>query len=241
MTDEFYVGYFPKSPKGIARIAAAGSVAILVAGLTAGVLLAVRQPSFASSRFEFGADRDYAGDLENWPAPMLLTADARYLLVAPGKHGLVIANELIGRKVHLRGSLIERGADRMLEVERDSIRAETSESNPAPAPPRVDLGEIRLTGEIVDTKCYLGVMNPGEGKVHRGCAARCIAGGVPPAFAVRDATGEVRTLLLIGTDHKPIGQQLAGFAAEPVEISGRLSRSGSSFVLETDPSRIRRQ
>jgi hypothetical protein len=29
---------------------------------------------------------------------------------------------------------------------------------------------MTLTGEIVDSKCYLGVMNPGQGKVHRDCA-----------------------------------------------------------------------
>ena len=31
----------------------------------------------------------------------------------------------------------------------------------------VDFGEVTLAGEIVDSKCYLGVMNPGNGKVHR--------------------------------------------------------------------------
>jgi hypothetical protein len=51
-----------------------------------------------------------------------------------------------------------------------------------------------LRGEIVDTKCYLGVMTPGEDKVHRGCAVRCISRGVPPAFLVRDASADSRIL-----------------------------------------------
>ena len=36
------------------------------------------------------------------------------------------------------------------------------------------LGPVELTGEIADSKCWLGVMNPGEGTVHRDCARRCL-------------------------------------------------------------------
>jgi hypothetical protein len=36
-----------------------------------------------------------------------------------------------------------------------------------------NLGEFDLVGEIVDSKCYLGNMNPGNGKVRRDCAVRC--------------------------------------------------------------------
>lgn len=52
------------------------------------------------------------------------------------------------------------------------------------------LGEFTLQGEIVDSKCYLGVMRPGNTKTHRACAVRCIAGGVPPVLLVRDAQGD---------------------------------------------------
>ena len=45
-----------------------------------------------------------------------------------------------------------------------------------------DLDTFTLIGEIVDSKRYLGVMNPGNGKVHRDCAVRCLSGGIPPIF-----------------------------------------------------------
>jgi len=35
---------------------------------------------------------------------------------------------------------------------------------------------LRCRGQIVDPKCYLGVMKPGEGKPHSDCAIRCIDG-----------------------------------------------------------------
>jgi hypothetical protein len=95
-------------------------------------------------------------------------------------------------------------------------------------PPSEDLGEMQLTGEIVDSKCFFGVMNPGAGKVHRDCAARFISGGIPPAFLVRDSSGNVVTLLLAHwkrdlLDHIDIG--------EPVTVRGHLVRSAGRLTL----------
>jgi len=89
-----------------------------------------------------------------------------------------------------------------------------------------DLGEVQLTGEIVDSKCYFGVMNPGAGKVHRDCAVRCISGGIPPAFLVRDGGGSTATLLLANWK-----RELLEHIAEPVTIRGRLSRSAGRLTL----------
>jgi hypothetical protein len=51
----------------------------------------------------------------------------------------------------------------------------------------VSLGTQTLIGEIVDSKCYLGVMNPGALIPHRACAIRCISGGIPPVLLVRQS------------------------------------------------------
>ena len=120
----------------------------------------------------------------------------------------------------------------MIEVVPNSVQ---STGGAGDSPARIDLGAVTLRGEIVDSKCYLGVMNPGNGKVHRDCAARCISGGIPPAFVVKDASGISKTLLLAGSDRRVID-----FVAEPVEVSGRLSRSGDLLILEANPSSIRR-
>jgi hypothetical protein len=106
-----------------------------------------------------------------------------------------------------------------------------------PASP-IALGTVRLRGEIVDSKCYLGVMNPGNGKVHRDCAVRCISGGAPPAFVARDSAGEARILLLVGSDGSALNRKVLPFVAEPLEISGELVRSGSNLILKADPSRF---
>jgi hypothetical protein len=144
-------------------------------------------------------------------------------------------NLLQGKSVRLKGSLIERGQDRMLEVAPESIREIAALPIPMANEP-VDLGPVRLRGEIVDSKCYLGVMNPGNGKVHRDCAARCISGGAPPAFIAADATGETRVLLLAGSDGRALNKEILSFVAEALEIPGQLVRSGSNLVLKAEPS-----
>jgi hypothetical protein len=99
--------------------------------------------------------------------------------------------------------------------------------------PSTDLGVVELAGEIVDSKCYFGVMNPGNGKVHRACAVRCISGGIPPAFAAKDASGAIRTLLLSGVDSR----EILDLVAEPVTVRGRLQRSEGDLILTIDRRR----
>jgi hypothetical protein len=73
------------------------------------------------------------------------------------------------------------------------------------------------------------VMNPGSGKVHRDCAARCISGGAPPAFLVRDASGRTSTLMLAN-----FRRELLEHVAEPVELRGRLARSAGRLILHLE-------
>jgi hypothetical protein len=210
-------------------------LAIGVVVLLVGVLLVFAQSPFAASKFEFGQYREYAGVLQEWPYPMLVTPDSRFLLVAPGKHGLPVTG-MEGKSVRLKGSLIQRGQDSMLEVLPESLHAGSSASAPNSV---LDLGPVKLTGEIVDSKCYLGVMNPGNGKVHRDCAVRCISGGIPPAFIAKDASGDVRILLLTGPDGASLNRQVLPFVGEPLEISGQLVRSGPTLILKIEPAQLR--
>ena len=123
----------------------------------------------------------------------------------------------------------------MVEVEPGSIVPE----NDLPSSQEVtrDLGSVTLIGEIVDSKCYLGVMNPGQGKVHRDCAARCISGGIPPIFVTADGRDQ---MLLVGLDGRAVGRDgLREFIAEPIQVRGELLQRGSSRLLKIDPGALR--
>jgi hypothetical protein len=99
---------------------------------------------------------------------------------------------------------------------------------------------VELRGEIVDSKCYLGVMNPGDGKVHRDCAARCISGGIPPALVARDRDGRVRLVPITGPGGVSINARVLPYVAEPVFVRGSLFRLGHQLRIEAAPENIRR-
>ena len=67
-------------------------------------------------------------------------------------------------------------------------------------PQVVSLGMSTLVEELVDTKCFLGVMRPASGNVHRGCAVRCLGGGAPPALLVRDEQENSTALLFAASN-----------------------------------------
>ena len=244
--NEFYVGYLPKAPVGIARrIRAVVVLLFILAAITAMVFARV-QRTFAPSVFEYGKVGTFEGTIEATPYPILIVRGAgstepkasRYLLVAEGKHGAdseVAA--FTGKNVQLRGTKIYRDNQTMLEVASGSIspKGDSAQS----VPPSQELGAFELSGEIVDSKCYLGVMNPGSGKVHRDCAARCISGGIPPVFATNDFNGSPAILLLTDLGQKPLlKESFLKLVAQPVRIRGKVVKTGETLYLNTEPSAI---
>src|SRR5271165_7527511 len=150
MNQDFYIGYSPRAPVSLGKWVARLVTGLVLAGLAVGALLTWEQAPFANGKFEYGIYREYSGVIEDWPYPILRTASSSFLLVAPGKHGLSgVASGLQGKSVRLTGSLIERGQNRMLEVVPESLH-ETGPLAISMVNPEVDLGPVRLRGEIVD-------------------------------------------------------------------------------------------
>jgi hypothetical protein len=244
--NEFYVGYLPKAPSGIARRIRAVVVLLFTFAVIAATVFAVVQRTFAPSVFEYGKVGTFEGTIEATPYPILIVAGPRstepraswYLLVAEGKHGAdsqVAA--FTGKNVQLRGTKIYRNNQTMLEVASGSISLKGDSAHSVPS--SQELGAFELSGEIVDSKCYLGVMNPGSGKVHRDCAVRCISGGIPPVFATNDFNGSPAVLLLTDLDQKPLPKEsFLKLVAQPVRIRGEVVKTGEMLYLKTKPSAI---
>ena len=221
-TDEFYIGYEPGLPQRIRRAVTAAVCAAGIMGALAAVTFISQQRPLAESRFEFGQTRTFTGYLTRVPAPALWVGDGTpYWLVAPGKFGAAATLGSVDEGwVELSGSLIERERWRMIEVPRGGVRRMDSNA-PSPVPERTRSLAVTVTGEIVDSKCFLGVMNPGERTVHRDCAVRCLAGGVPPMLSYRDAAGSHLALLLghpaLTADHVGRAMTLSGYLSGPEE------------------------
>jgi hypothetical protein len=248
--EEFYVGYLPKAPAGIARPTRKVVITIVVTAVVIAILLVLGQRRFAASFFDFGNAREFEGVISEYPYPALITRKSgeaatllvftSYALVAEGKHGAgSIVEGFDGRYVKLRGTLIQRDGDSMIEVAPDSVRMSGSGGR-AMNRPVENLSAHTLVGEIVDSTCSLGVMNPGHTKPHRECASLCIRGGIPPLFIARDAAGKSVSLWLVSERGQPVNQEVLDFVAEPIEITGQVTRAGDQLYLRADPKTYRR-
>ncbi len=240
MNDDFYIGYFDQSPRRIAGHTRwlVVLLAMLVAGLA--VLLAARQAPAEPGTFEFGVKRTFEGVLYESPLPLLhsvssVGAVTNYLLVGEGKHGLpAFARGHEGERVRFQGSLIQKGIAQMIELnDAKSFTVLGVASAQERLAASETIGEAVLIGELVDTKCYFGVMRPAVGKVHRACALRCLSGGVPPGLLVRDNQGDAIVLLLTGPGGQPLKFDVQ-WAARQVEAGGKLFINEGVTRLEVE-------
>ena len=252
MNDEFYIGWETKAAPRIGRFVRRLVAVVLIAAIGLALALAAAQHTIGVSAFEWGTLKQFSGVLKLQPYPHLLVrrpgiAGAQpgfstYYLVAPFKFGLDRKKLALldGQNVSLPGTLIYRGNQTMVEALPDSIKAARAQPPWPRGPDRIELGRQTLVGEIVDSKCFLGVMNPGQLLPHRACAIRCISGGIPPVLLVRPKDGPAIYLLLVSAAGQPVNQQVLDLVAEPVQITGDVERQGDLLILRADPASYQR-
>ena len=240
--DDFYVGYMPQAPASLARWLRPRIALLLVLVAAIALLLASAQGPLGPGNFDFGAEDSFEGVVYTHPYPMLrvarpgasghLPAYSLYYLTVFGKHG---ANQacagLDGQRVRLKGAIIYRDNQVMIEMVDGSIES-LGEGEALQAG---DLGMLTVSGEIVDSKCFLGVMKPGNLKTHKACAIRCISGGVPPVLLVRDPEGNAHYFMLTDTAGAAVNGRVLDKVATPLRITGRLGRLDNLFTLAADP------
>jgi hypothetical protein len=237
--DEFYIGYEGAMPAATARRVRSVVALAAVGAIAAAVIVTMAQTPLAPASFEFGQSRTVDGFLTLAPAPALLVREdgrwLRYWLIAQGKFGP--ERELTSARegwVRVTAARIAREEWQMLEIVPGGI-VSTAGGEPAPPVPATVAQPFRARGEIVDSKCFLGVMNPGERTVHRDCAVRCLSGGIPAMFAYRDGNGHPHLALLLRPDGQRVGDEVRRAAGVPREITGTLLAGDGIEALVMTP------
>lgn len=243
--DPLFIGWADTPPRDRRFFLRAGAALVGgSAGLGFGVARLQRPPG--PGQWDPDDVREWRGLLLDTPYPMLRLRGSgdevhTALLSCLGKCGVAARlGPLAGRRVVVSGSLIQRGRHRMISVDEvgdwirpdDSATVDPALALPAPEP----LGTVRLSGEVLDSKCWFGAMRPSSGLGHRGCAALCIRGGIPPAFFARGRNA-LMVLTQAGRAH---GNDLLPLVGVAVDAEGTLSRRGDLLLWDVPVARMRR-
>jgi hypothetical protein len=216
------------------------------------ICLVYFQQGFSNGIFEYGKQTSLIGRFIPKPAPFLILESTdqtnsrlspqSILLVGEGKHGYFADQKEIsaGSKVRVDGFLIYKDGKIAMEVKNMVVLEKNVSNGSASLVQGLNASPISLRGEITDPKCYLGVMNPGEGKPHQDCAVRCLAGGIPPLLKVRDDHGSASYYLLFGPNGAPLFPFIQPYVGSGIGLCGRVQRFDNWQILYVDTTSIQR-
>jgi hypothetical protein len=256
MNTEFYIGWMPKAPASFAKHIKKVLLALLAVVVTVGLLLGLSQKKFSTANFEFGTPTEVKGIYFTHPVACIKVVNGKDIfgrlsyitipLVGFGKMGAagVIAGiekeqhvSLNQKEIGLKGTLLYNDGKLLMQVDSND-KPVVHIGNTADAsllPEQENLGEIQIKGEIVDPKCYFGVMKPGEGKPHKDCATRCILGGISPVLRVSNDDGATNYYLIVGAQGEKMNEAVKDFVAEPVVLNARAVKYDDWIVLYVNP------
>lgn len=255
--NDFYIGWQEEMPKSTGKFLRNTLISTLLVIIVITIYLVFFQKPFNDHVFEFGTTTEITGVYIAEPFPMIqVTKDKpehvseSILLVGFGKFGAKsIMSEIEEREgelnlqeITLKGTLIYGDGISLLELtdEENSFIEKTGNFR---QPLTHDWNRIEqtVTGEILDSKCYFGVMKPGEGKIHKSCAIRCISGGIPPVIRVwQNDSQQYDYHLLIGTDGTEVNMEILQFVGETISLTGVSFRRLDFNILEINPDLIQR-
>lgn len=251
----------PKAPASFAKQVRRVLYILFPLTLVVGLVLASFQKRFSADVFEFGRSTEIKGVYFNSPVPLLKVVSGKdgwgntsYItipLVGYGKHGAETAIRELekeknlsfnNREIIVKGSLLYGDGKTLLQVskEEDPVVRVGEDTVASSLSQPVYLGTRSLKGEIIDPKCYFGVMKPGEGHVHRDCAIRCILGGIPPVLKVMNEKGKMEYYLLVGPNGEKMNETVQDLVAEPVAIEARAVQLGDWVILYVKDKSIKR-
>lgn len=255
--DAFYIGWMPHAPKSFAAWIKKYLMVLLPVVIVLGVLLALSQKKFGTGNFEFGRLIEVKGIYFDKPVPMLKVVNGKNIwgsenfimvpLIGFGKHGAdgTIADiekekniSLDGKEVTLKGTLLYNDGKLLMQIDENdkpllNIAESAQKQNSLIS---TELGTIDVKGEIVDPKCFFGVMKPGEGKPHKDCAIRCILGGIPPVLKATDEEGKQNYYLIVGANGEKMNEAVKDFVAVPAELHAKAVQYGDWIVLYVNPA-----
>ncbi len=252
--EPIYVNYLPMH-RAIRRASTVFAIVAMSALLAFAAAWSASRANPGPAIWDDGVARTFTGALITAPYPMLITTDEAtgrpraMLLVEVGKRGtqerFAALPSPAPAQTTLSGWVLSRDGRTMLELEPEQAQR-TSTIAPAPIDGESvhhqipDSASVRLRGQIVDAKCYLGAMKPGDGKSHKACATLCIRGGIPPVLICQTPGQPATSYVLQGPDGSLLPASVLHLIADPVEVTGEVSVIADIKFLTIKPDGVRR-
>ncbi len=254
---DFYIGWQPEMADSNSQFLRKRILPIFIGIPILVFLFVFFQKPFNNHLFDFGNISEITGTYYHSPVPMLVADEGELddnfsneiLLVGFAKFGALgtmqsiqeTAGDLNCKKITLAGTLIHGDGKTLMELTQETASLiKVEDATRQPIPKTTNRTPINLKGEILDPKCYFGVMKPAEGKIHKSCAIRCISGGIPPVF--RQPTGKADQpydyFLMMDESGKSINQEVLSFVGEPVSVAGNTTNFLEWKVLYINPDNI---
>lgn len=247
--EEFYIGWQEEAPKSFGNARKKYFlISIMLMVLFSVVYLFLEKP-FVQSYFDYGNLTDVSGQIVEYPVFGIKTEKDGKLITIPlvgfGKFDALPVLEALKERtdgksfaeleVTLRGTAIYNNDKIWMELTQgdESIVSIIDKANYTQRKV-INLGEETISGEIVDPKCFFGVMNPAYNKIHRSCAIRCISGGIPPVLAVKDSEGFSDYYFVTDENGKPLNQYILQYIGIPVALSGSVEKVDDWKVIKTN-------
>lgn len=251
--DDFYIGYVDnvsvKTKKTVKTFVLLGILSLILMA----VVFAFTQNTFKNSAFELTTSTKIMGVYHEIPYPMLKVKTAEntfknIVLLGFGKYSAnpflkKIRNEagtLSGSMLSIEGNLIYYNGKTLLQITNDEKVSLIKKANPNRLPEiKLVVKDIELKGEIIDPKCYFGVMKPGKGKIHRSCAVLCISGGIPPVLATNDDNNISEYYLITDSNGNPINKDILPYVGKPSILKGTVIQIEDWYQLRIEVSNIK--
>ena len=236
--EDFFVGWADRVPLRQGGFLARVGLGFLAVMLLMALGLARTMDDAGGGAGEWGAgEQTLRGVVTSSPYALLhLPPDAAHpkghvvMLTMTGKYPVVVPDELDGKGIEAKGWLIRRGSMDMLQMTAEPVAAVVET-----APVAVEkLGRWRITGEVCDGQCYVGLMRPGTGIAHRACANFCLMSGVPPVFVSTAPVAGTSFLVLADAAGGPVGDAMYDYVGLRVRLDGEVERRGDVLVFRAD-------
>lgn len=244
--DDFYVGYLDEVAPDTKKLLKRFVIVAIIMLLGIAVVFALTQNKDKNSAFDFDTTTKITGLYHEMPYPMLKiqtneNSFKNILLLGFGKSSAnpflakirTQVPQLSGSILSIEGNLIYYNGKTLLQITDEEKISLLEKSNPSKLPKiNAVVANMELEGEIIDPKCYFGVMKPGKGKIHRSCAVLCISGGIPPVLATTDENNISEYYLITDTSGNAIHDDILPYIGKPSLLTGDIVQLEDWYQLQ---------